>query len=179
MYTTFTYVLAAVILALNGGDDRLRPVSDAHVLVAGHVVELQYGSELHAVAPDVLATVYRDGELFSAFRADRKGDFVFNLPIGCAYTISFGGKEFVNRQVVIDLREVKPGDCRNPVVMLDVTLFKPVSGMDYEPMNTQSEQWRFDAHRGALVQDLNALMELMRTESRLFKRSEKAALRME
>lgn len=174
--TTSFLVLSA--LFGGGGDGRLRPCDEDHALLHGRLVEIQYGSELHGIAPDVLAAVYRDGELFSAFRSDRKGDFMFNLPVGWEYLISFGGDDFVNRKVQVDLRNMAPGACREPVVFQEMSLFKPVAGIDYSELDEVRVLWRFSKETAQIEQDTGTLMEVLKAGGRLFKKSERVALRI-
>lgn len=155
----------------------MQPHDENHALIYGRLVEVQYGTDLHGIAPDVLATVYRDGELFSAFRADRKGDFIFNLPVGSRYLISFGGERFVNRNVLVDLRELSPGMCKDPQVFQELSLFKPVDGVDYSELDAAPYTWRFSSESARIEQDNSALFDALKTEGRLFKKSERVALK--
>ncbi len=167
-----------LLSALFGGDDdRLQPCDEQHVLLHGRLVEIQYGSEMHGIAPGVLAAVYRDGELFSAFRTDRKGDFVFNLPVGWEYVVSFGGDDFVNRSVKIDLKHLAPGECSKPVVFQEMSLFKPVVGIDYRDLEEGQIVWRFSPETAQIEQDAASLLAVLKTGSRLFKKSERLALK--
>lgn len=172
--TTTFWALSALF---GGGDDRLQPCDEQHALIHGRLVEIQYGSEMHGVAPGVLAVVYRDGELFSAFRTDRKGDFVFNLPVGWEYDISFGGDDFVNRRLRVDLTTLIPGECAKPVVFQEMSLFKPVGGMDYSEMEEVQIVWRFSTETAQIEQDAATLLEVLKTGGRLFKKSERLALK--
>lgn len=153
-----------------------QPIDDAHLVVYGNLVEIVYGSQNEANAPMTQVVVYRDQEIFSAFKSNEKGEYVFNLPVGYVYELDFGGQSFVNKRVVIDTQECNGKRAKRSVAM-DMSLFRPVDNVDYTAMQAPIVRWFFDKSSKEMIPDLDLVDSMMRTVDKLYRKSEKIALK--
>lgn len=172
-----TLVLLMVALFFGARDDAPAPIDDQHLVLYGTTVEMLYGSETEANAPAIRVLVYKEGELFTAFKSNEKGEYVFNLPIGDVYELHFGGESFVNKRVIIDTRALKEAKGGMREVAMDIALFRPVESIDYAPMNDPVVLWYFDRGAKEMVPDFEVSDTMYRTVDKLYRKSEKMALR--
>jgi hypothetical protein len=170
------FLLLISMMARHGADDVPQPIDDSHLVIYGNVVEILYGSENEANAPLTQVVIYRDNEIFSAFRSNERGEYVFNLPVGYAYELDFGGSSFVNKRVIIDTRACS-GKPANHTIAMDIALFRPVETMDYSAMQEPIVRWYFDKTSKEMVPDFNVVEAMMRTVDKLYRKSEKIALK--
>lgn len=172
-----TLALLFLSLFFGTGDDAPAPIDDQHLVLYGTTVEMLYGSETEANAPSTRVLVYKEGELYTAFKSNEKGEYVFNLPIGEVYELHFGGESFVNKRVTIDTRALKEAKRGKREVSMDISLFRPVETVDYSAMNEPVVLWYFDRSAKEMVPDLEVIDTMFRTVDKLYRKSEKMALR--
>ncbi len=172
-------VIIAFILsfALSGKEVAPTPVDESHLVIYGNTVEMIYGSENEANAPGTRVIVYKENEIYTAFKSNDKGEYVFNLPLGERYELSFGGDHFVNKRFVLDLRRFVDGKKVKRDVAMDVSLFRPVEKIDYTPMEKPVVTWYFDKGAKEMVPDMDSAMDMLKTVDKVYRKSEKAALK--
>lgn len=152
----------------------LQPIDKDHFLVHGYTIERVYGRDNDANAPSTRCVVFRESEIYVAFKSNEKGEYLFNLPLGHVYELQFGGEDYVNKRILIDARNCEPKK-EGFVVGMDITLFRPVDGIDYDAMNAPIVRWFYDSFENDLMPDLDVVDGMWRTVEKLFKKSEKAA----
>ena len=175
--TLYSFLMAAMLMVSAPTEDSIQPIDQEHFLIYGFMIEKVYGSDNEANAPDTRCIVYRDNEIYVAFKSSDKGEYIFNLPLGHEYTLEFGGEDFVNKRVVIDTKKCKPKKKKGHVVEMDMSLFRPVDGIDYKDLEQQIVRWYYDNYEKAIVPDLEVLDGMWRTVERLYKKSEKEAIK--
>lgn len=173
----FTFLVSSMLILGGSPAEDLEPVSNAHVLIHGFTVEKVFGSENEANAPDTRCIVYKDNEIYVAFKSNEKGEYVFNLPIGQKYELVFGGPDFVNKKVVLDARGCMPKKKEGHIVEMDMSLFRPVDGIDYSDMENPVVRWYFNQNERNIVPDFDVVDAMWRTVEKLYKKSEKTALK--
>ena len=176
MKTMLFLLLGSVMFQPWSEADTPQPVDDQHLILYGNIVEMLYGSENEANAPFTRVIIYRDNEIYCAFKSNDKGEYVFNLPLGYEYELDFGGDDFVNKKVVIDATNINGKRAKREVAM-DVSLFRPVESVDYTDMQKPIVRWYFDKGHKEMIPDLEIVDSMWRTVEKLYKKSEKAALR--
>lgn len=172
-----TLALLFFSFLFGGGNDAPAPIDDQHLVLYGTTVEMLYGSENEANAPATRVLVFKEGELYTAFKSNEKGEYVFNLPIGDVYELHFGGENFVNKRVTIDTRALAEAKRGKREVSMDISLFRPVETVDYSAMNEPVVLWYFDRGAKEMVPDLEVIDTMFRTVDKLYRKSEKMALR--
>lgn len=168
--------LLTALLLWTGGEDEVdyAPIDKEHFLLYGFTVEMLYESGDEGNAPGTLCKVYIGEEIYTAFRSNAKGEYVFNLPKGNLYTLAFGGDDYVNKIVEIDARELQDSR-KESVIAMDLALFRPVEGVDYAEMDVPVVRWYYDGSEKELVPDLSMFSEMRRTVDRLYRKSERLA----
>lgn len=156
-------------------EGNLEPVSDSHMLIHGFTVERVYGSENESNAPNTRCIVYKDDEIYVAFNSNEKGEYVFNLPIGNEYTLEFGGENYVNKRVILDVRGCLPKKRKEHIVEMDMALFRPVEGIDYADMEKPVVRWYYDKGEREIIPDFDVIDGMWRTVEKIYKKSEKLA----
>ncbi len=170
--------LLTALLIWTGGDDTAEyaPIDKQHFLLYGFTVEMLYESGDEGNAPATLCKVFIGDEIYTAFRSNAKGEYVFNLPKGERYTLMFGGDDFVNKIVEIDARELVDSR-KEAVIAMDMALFRPVEGVDYNEMSVPVVRWFYSPDQKELVPDMSMFSEMRRTVDRLYRKSERMATR--
>lgn len=172
------FLIAFFFLTVSSNVDQVPvPVDDNHLVIYGNVVEMLYGSGNEANAPGALVVVYKDNEIYSAFRSNDKGEYVFNLPLEEVYELHFGGDDFVNKRVVVDARKIATAKRAKREVAMDISLFRPVEQMDYSVMANPIVKWYYDRTEKEMVPDLEVVDSMWKTVEKLYRKSEKAAMR--
>lgn len=112
-------VSAAVMMASSS----LKPISNEYVLVHGNVKEFQLDSEDLSDASKVRCVVYKNGEIYVAFKTDEDGDYLFNLPVGEQYELVFGGDDYVNKRINLDVSSLE-AEKKGIAFKCDMRVFK-------------------------------------------------------
>ncbi|MFT7208785.1 MAG: hypothetical protein ACI93E_000412 [Flavobacteriales bacterium] len=173
----FTIIISAWISAIPVNDNNLRPIDEKHFLIYGDVIEQVYGSENRANAPNTRVIVYRENEIYVAFKSDARGEYIFNLPLGHKYELTYGGENFVNKRIVIDATNAKVSKSGYSLEM-NMSLFRPVEEMDYTEMDTNPVvSFSYDQDIRDIVPDLDVVDAMWRKVDKLYKKSEKMALK--
>lgn len=170
------FLLLISMLARPTADAVPQPIDDAHLVIYGNLIEILYGSQNEANAPMTQVVIYRDDEIFSAFKSNERGEYVFNLPVGYVYELDFGGSAFVNKRVVVDTQECNGKRAKRSIAM-DMSLFRPVETIDYSAMESPIVRWYFDKASKEMVPDLDLVESMMKTVDKLYRKSEKIALK--
>lgn len=172
-----TVFLSAWIAAASPADNSLSPINEEHFLIHGDMVEQVYGSENKANAPNTRVIVYRDNEIYVAFKSDERGEYIFNLPIGHKYELTYGGDDFVNKRVEIDATDCKIRK-KGYTLEMNMSLFRPVDEVDYSDMDVAPVvAFNYDQDVRDMVPDLDVVDAMWRKVEKLYKKSEKLALK--
>lgn len=173
----FSVILSAWLTTTAVADNSIRPIDEEHFIIYGDVVEQVYGSENRANAPGTRVIVYRDNEIYVAFKSDERGEYVFNLPLGHKYELSYGGDNFVNKRIEIDATEAKARK-KGYSVEMNMSLFRPVEEVDYTEMDLNPVvAFSYDQEIRDMVPDLDVVDAMWRKVEKLYKKSEKMALK--
>ncbi|MEO0403293.1 MAG: hypothetical protein AAF193_00330 [Bacteroidota bacterium] len=113
-------MIMALGLAMSGP---MRPISNEYVLIHGNVQEIQLTSDDIEDAQAVRCIVYREGEIYVAFKTDESGDYLFNLPVGYDYELVFGGDDYVNKRITMDVTNL-PAEKKGVTFKCDMRVFK-------------------------------------------------------
>lgn len=170
-------MIAIVSFGFIAEDETPMPIDDQHLVIYGNIVEMLYGSDNEANAPTTRVIVYRDGEIFSAFKSNDKGEYVFNLPVGFEYVLSFGGDDFVNKRVIVNTDKIIESKRTKREVPMDISLFRPIDEIDYSAMEDPIVRWYFDKGAKQMVPDIDMVEYMFKKVDRLYRKSEKAALK--
>jgi len=131
-----------------------KAVSGDHFLLRGKVYEVDMfqGTDKAAVSSQIV--VYQEKELYVAFFTLNNGIYEFYLPVGHTYEIWYGGSAFVNKKVAIDSRMMSVS--KKPAALdLDIGVFRPVDGQDFELLKEPYIQVTYDEEFGSLVPDMD------------------------
>lgn len=173
----FSVILSAWLTSVPVADNSLRPIDEEHFLIYGDVVEQVYGSENRANAPNTRVIVYKENEIYVAFKSDERGEYIFNLPLGCKYEVTFGGDNFVNKRIEIDATEAKIRK-KGYSLEMNMSLFRPVEEVDYAEMdNNPVVAFSYDQEIRDMVPDLDVVDAMWRKVEKLYRKSEKLALK--
>lgn len=108
----------------------LKPNSGEYFLVYGNMENLQWADGSMVDAANTWCVVSTpDDEIHIAFKANEDGEYEFNLPVGEVYTMTFGGKDYVNKKVEIDARNLEVTK-KGVALKLDMLLFKDPEDAD-------------------------------------------------
>jgi len=119
MKSIFLLVSAAAMMTSSA----LKPISNEYVLVHGNVKEIQLESDQTSDASSVRCVVYKDDEIYVAFKTDENGDYLFNLPVGENYEMVFGGDSYVNKRITLDVSELE-AEKKGIAFKCDMRVFK-------------------------------------------------------
>lgn len=110
------------------------PSTENHFVISGIVYhfDIAKGSETPAAHTQIV--VYQNKELYVAFFGGADGSYSFYLPVGFEYEVWFGGSAFANKKVLIDATQL-PEEKKPREVLLDVSLFRAVEGVDFSILN--------------------------------------------
>jgi hypothetical protein len=111
-------------------DSGTKPVDNKHFLIYGEIVEVDLIASKEVDGTGTQVVVYQDDEIYVAFNADETGKYKFNLPINHNYRVVYGGKDFVNKEILINAHEL-PKKKYGHNVKLDLGMFKNFDGVDY------------------------------------------------
>jgi hypothetical protein len=164
------------LLFWSGGvaEEDLTPIDKEHLLIYGYTVEMLYETDDEGNAPNTRCIVYKNDEIYTAFKSNAKGEYEFNLPKGEVYTLAFGGDDYVNKRVVVDATDCK-SKRKGDVIQMDMALFRPVDGVDYAPMEQPIVRWFYDRYESALIPDMSTFGEMRKVVDRLYRKSERLA----
>lgn len=173
----FSVILSAWISTVPVADNNLRPIDEEHFLIHGDVVEQVYGSENRANAPNTRVIVYKNDEIYVAFKSDDRGEYIFNLPLGHKYELTYGGENFVNKRIEIDATDAKVRK-KGYSLEMNMSLFRPVDEIDYTEMdNNPVVAFSYDQEIRDMVPDLDVVDAMWRKVEKLYRKSEKQALK--
>lgn len=168
----FLTLFTSILMSAGGS---MQPASSKHILIHGNTVEQIYNTENVANAPDVWVIINRDDEeLYCAFKTDSKGEYEFNLPVGHRYELLYGGKDFVNKKVIIDATDT-PEVRRGHIVKMNMSLFRPVETVDYSVLASPLAEFKYDKTSKSLAPDMIHVEDMMFAIDKVYRKSEKAA----
>lgn len=168
------FALMMSLLVWNGdvAEEDLAPIDREHVLIYGYTIEMLYETDDEGNAPNTRCIVYKNNEIYTAFKSNAKGEYEFNLPKGEVYTLAFGGEDYVNKRVVVDATDCK-AKRKDDIIQMDMALFRPVEGVDYEAMEEPIVRWFYDRYEGAIIPDMSVFNDMRKTVDRLYRKSER------
>jgi hypothetical protein len=144
-----------------------------YFLLQGQLIHVDpYTQEEHE-AGSTEVIVYQGDEIYVVFDSKETGKYEFYLPIGHVYTCSYGGKQFVNKKVVVDAtsspREKKPRSMR-----LDIGLFAPVEGFTFSSLEQPFVKIAYNKEYDDFVPDFDHTDQMMRLLDKDLKAAKKS-----
>lgn len=141
-----------------------------HLTGKVYEVDMFEGTEKSAIATQIV--VYQEKELYVAFYTEKNGLYEFYLPAGYQYEIWYGGSSFVNKIVTVDSRML-PKSKKPSKLDLDIGLFRPVEGYEFELLKEPFVQVIYDEELASLVPDFDYSEEKSVQLEKIFKKLKK------
>lgn len=154
-----------------------KPNSGEYFLVYGNMENLQWADGSMVDAANTWCVVSTpDDEIYIAFKANEDGEYEFNLPVGEVYTMTFGGKDYVNKKVEIDARNLEVTK-KGVALKLDMLLFKAPENVDVSAFEQPVAKFNYQADYRKLVPDMDYIEDNMRDFEKAMRKIEKESLR--
>lgn len=165
-------LLGAILMAATP-----KPNSGDYFLVYGNMENLQWadGSMVDAANTWCVVSTPED-EIYIAFKANEDGEYEFNLPVGQVYTMTFGGKDYVNKKVEIDARKLEATK-KGLTLKLDMLLFKAPEDADVSAFEQPVAKFMYEESYRKLVPDMEYIEDNMRDFEKAMRKIEKESLR--
>ena len=165
-------LLGAVLMAATP-----KPNSGDYFLVYGSMENLQWadGSMVDAANTWCVVSTSED-EIYIAFKANEDGEYEFNLPVGQVYTMTFGGKDYVNKKVEIDARKLEAMK-KGLTLKLDMLLFNAPEDADVPAFEQPVAKFMYEESYRKLVPDMEYIEDNMRDFEKAMRKIEKESLR--
>lgn len=122
MNAIFTMLMPLMVMT----SGPMKPNSNEYVLIHGNVKEMFFDSDDARDASNVRCVVYKDDEIYVAFKSDEEGNYLFNLPVGEKYELVFGGDDFVNKSITMDVTNL-PAEKKGIAFECNMRVFKAPS----------------------------------------------------
>ena len=165
-------LLGAVLMAATP-----KPNSGDYFLVYGSMENLQWSDGSMLDAPNTWCVVSTpEDEIYIAFKANEDGEYEFNLPVGQVYTMTFGGKDYVNKKVEIDARKLEATK-KGLTLKLDMLLFKAPEDADVSAFEQPVAKFMYEESYRKLVPDMEYIEDNMRDFEKAMRKIEKESLR--
>lgn len=154
-----------------------KPNSGDYFLVYGSMENLHWadGSMLDAANTWCVVSTPED-EIYVAFKANEDGEYEFNLPVGQVYTMTFGGKDYVNKKVEIDARKLEASK-KGLTLKLDMLLFTAPEDADVSAFEQPVAKFMYEESYRKLVPDMEYIEDNMRDFEKAMRKIEKESLR--
>ena len=145
-----------------------KSVDEKHFLLSGRVIEVDMIASTEKPAVNAQIVVYQDNDVYVAFYTQKSGMYEFNLPVGHRYEIWYGGSAYVNKRVVIDATVCPERKSGNDLKM-DIGLFRPIEGYEFEPLTEPFVMVSFDRDSKKLVPDMKYAEQKRKELNKVFK----------
>lgn len=119
------------------------PSTENHFYINGIVYHYDIEKDKEVPAAHAQIVVYQNKDLYVAFFGGADGSYSFYLPVGFEYEVWFGGSAFVNKKLTVDATQM-PEEKKPRNVVLDVSLFHPVEGVDFSVLNEPYARINYD-----------------------------------
>jgi hypothetical protein len=128
------------------------PDTENHFLMNGIIYNYDIVKDQEMPASHVQIVIYQNKELYVAFFGGADGAYSFYLPIGYEYEVWFGGSAYVNKKLAVDATQM-PEEKKPRSVVLDVSLFHAVEGVDFSMLNDPYARIFYDPETDAARTD--------------------------
>jgi hypothetical protein len=172
---TFSALILGTLTSIGMFTSNQFPVTNEYFVLHGMVFEvsLKTGDEHIAAGSQVI--IYQEDEIYVAFKTDTYGEYLFNLPIGHAYEVVFGGEEYVNKRVMIDAKQcTKPRNGHD--LQLNMGLFKPVKGADLTVFESPVARFEYQIEKHDILPDMSFISKGQKEINKAIKKMSKIDL---
>ncbi|MEN9639346.1 MAG: hypothetical protein RLZZ262_1214 [Bacteroidota bacterium] len=168
-----TFWTLCCILALTAAVAQKKDQLGGYFLLQGQLLHVDPYNQQESAAGSTEVIVYQGEEIYVVFDSKSTGKYEFYLPIGHLYTITYGGKQFVNKKVIVDAttspREKKPRTMR-----LDIGLFTPVEGFTFTSLQQPFVKIAYNKEYDDFVPDFDHTEQMMRLLDKDLKAAKKS-----
>jgi hypothetical protein len=144
-----------------------------YFLLQGQLLYVDPYNQEEQTAGSTEVVVYQGDDIYVVFDSKETGKYEFYLPIGHIYTISYGGKQYVNKKVIVDAttspREKKPRSMR-----LDIGLFSPVEGFVFTSLEQPFVKIAYNKEYDEFVPDFDHTDQMMKLLDKDLKAAKKS-----
>jgi hypothetical protein len=159
MKTNITFIICVAISVLGWSQKKENLGEYFHL--QGQLLAIDPFSDEEGKTGQTQVVVMQDEEIFVAFDSKMTGKYEFYLPIGHIYTIAFGGKQFVNKKVMIDATKT-PKEKKPRSMKLDIGLFPPIEGASFATLDEPFVKITYNKEYDDFVPDFDHTESMMK-----------------